>query len=167
MHTHHTLSHIEAIAKCHLMCLQAHPCPSTQAHTFTVQCLMVTGLARLQEATGLWTFATPMSTLYSPDVPHEVASEATAALRPMAMAASTDVIAALIADWAQSEYKGCMSYIRCTQDATIPVELQDLMVKKSGGDWKVITLNTGHSPFLSHPEEVAKIIVSLAEAYTS
>jgi len=109
-------------------------------------------------------FAAP-SELYEPDVPKVLASEAAAALRPMAIRASADISSGLVTDWAKSAYKGHMAYIRCTKDACLPLAFQDLMLKESGGDWIIHSMDAGHSPFLSCPAELAKIIVSLAEAF--
>jgi len=112
----------------------------------------------------VWMFAEP-SQLYEPDVPKLLASEAVAALRPMSLRTVVDISPGLVTDWAKSVYKGHMAYIRCTKDAQVPLAFQDLMLDKSGGDWIICSMDAGHSPFLSAPAELAKIIVSLAEEF--
>lgn len=128
---------------------------------------MKNSIACLQEERGVFTLATPIPTLYSPDVPEPLATEAVAALRPMSIKALLDISAALVTNWADSAYTGCMAYVRCTKDATVIPEMQDLLVKRSGGKWTIVTLDTGHSPFLSRPAEMAETIVSLAKAFTT
>ena len=128
---------------------------------------MKDSIACLQEERGVVTFATPISTFYSPDVPECVATEAAAALRPMSIKALLDISAALVTKWADSVYTGCMAYVHCTRDATVIPEMQDLMVRMSGGKWTIVTMNTGHSPFLSRPAEMAETIVSLAKAFST
>lgn len=124
-------------------------------------------IACLQEERGVFTFATPIPILYSPDVPKPLATEAVAALRPMSIKALLDISAALVTNWADSAYTGCMTYVRCTKDATVLPEMQDLVVKMSGGKWTIVTMETSHSPFLSRPAEMAETIVSSAKAFTA
>ena len=124
------------------------------------------GIACLQEDMGLWTFATPIPTLYSPDVPKPLATEAVAALRPMTIEAVADISAALVTDWAKSVYAGSMAYVRCTQDNTVPIDFQDMMLTNSGGEWTIVTMDTSHSPFLSHTAEMFETVASFAIAFT-
>ena len=102
--------------------------------------ISVGSIACLQEERELWNFATPISILYSPYEPMPLASEATAALRPICIKAVTDISPALVTNWAKSVYAGCMVYVRCTHDKTVPIEFQDMMVSKSGGKWKIVTM---------------------------
>ena len=118
----------------------------------------------LQEETGTWMFAEPAK-LYAPDVPQASATAAIAALRPMSLNYWLDISPALATNWETSKYKGRMAYIRCTQDAVIAIQDQDLMLKKSRGEWIVRSIAAGHSPFLSCPAELANIVVSLAEQF--
>ena len=120
----------------------------------------------LQEDKHVWIFANP-SKLYAPETPAATASDAASALRPMSLNSVTDIGASLVTNWAASAYKGHMAYIRCTQDQLNSVEYQDMNLKHTGGDWIVHSMDSGHSPFLSCPAELAKIIVSLAEKLTS
>jgi pimeloyl-ACP methyl ester carboxylesterase len=52
------------------------------------------------------------------------------------------------------------TYLYCLQDVAIPLHIQKMMVEETakGVDFKTDTLNAGHSPFLSMPEEMAKSI---------
>ena len=53
-------------------------------------------------------------------------------------------------------------YVRCTNDQALPLFAQDAMIKNSGYVWNVKDLEgSGHSPFLSRPEELAKILMEV------
>jgi pimeloyl-ACP methyl ester carboxylesterase len=51
------------------------------------------------------------------------------------------------------------TYVVCAQDQAIPVFAQEAMSKRAG---EVQRLETGHSPFLSHPDELAGLLRSIA-----
>lgn len=78
-----------------------------------------------------------------------------------------DISAALLTDWANSVYDGSMAYVRCTLDNAVPVAFQDMMVSKSGANWEIVTMDTSHSPFLSHTAKMVEIIASFATAFTA
>ncbi len=57
------------------------------------------------------------------------------------------------------------TYIRCTQDRTIPIEVQDALftsASASAHSFTTITLEASHSPFLSMPDELAGHLEVLA-----
>ena len=59
------------------------------------------------------------------------------------------------------------TYIRCTEDRTIPVEVQDALIASASGSahsLDTITLEASHSPFFSMPDELAGHLVALARA---
>jgi len=53
-------------------------------------------------------------------------------------------------------------YLKCANDATIPIELQTMFAEKIPG-CDIVVCSSGHSPFLSQPEEVVKAIVKAAD----
>ena len=57
-------------------------------------------------------------------------------------------------------------YIRCTQDRAIPVTGQDHMIaavdSAIGGKTTIHTLGSSHSPFLSQPGALSKILIDIA-----
>jgi len=60
------------------------------------------------------------------------------------------------------------SYLRLTQDLSIPIELQDLFIKEADALtpenlFDVHTLETSHVGFLVHPERAAKVLAGIAE----
>lgn len=81
----------------------------------------------------------------------------------MSLNCITDVSASLVTDWATSVYKGRMAYVICTEDAQMQPSFQNMSIEKSRGDWIISRLNAGHSPFLSCPSELTRVIVSLLD----
>jgi pimeloyl-ACP methyl ester carboxylesterase len=57
------------------------------------------------------------------------------------------------------------TYIRCTEDRTIPIDVQDALiasVRSAAPTFETITLAASHSPFLSMPTELAAHLAELA-----
>lgn len=50
------------------------------------------------------------------------------------------------------------TYLICEKDNAIPVERQEAMSSQKGGKFTVVRCEEGHSPFLSRPELVARVI---------
>ena len=65
--------------------------------------------------------------------------------------------------WAEEAFKGRIGYILCTNDQAIPTFVQSLFMEKSGVEWDVKELASGHSPFLNKTKEV----VNMVEAWTN
>ncbi len=58
------------------------------------------------------------------------------------------------------------TYVICEKDEALLVHLQRSMVKDAvevGGKVRVETLESGHCPFLSRPDEVVRIVEKVAE----
>jgi hypothetical protein len=53
-------------------------------------------------------------------------------------------------------------YIECTRDQAITIELQRYMIKTLPPH-KVVTMETGHSPFISAPEALAQHFEDIAK----
>lgn len=49
-------------------------------------------------------------------------------------------------------------YLHTIQDQALPPFAQDLFVSGSGTTWKVLKLDTSHSPFLSISDKLADIV---------
>ena len=60
--------------------------------------------------------------------------------------------------WAEEAFQGKLAYVRCLQDQAMPSSLQDILIQKSGVDWIVKDLQSGHFPFISQVEEVVGIL---------
>ncbi len=53
-------------------------------------------------------------------------------------------------------------YLKCANDATIPIQLQTMFAEKIPG-CDIEVCSSGHSPFLSQPLEVVKAIIKAAD----
>jgi pimeloyl-ACP methyl ester carboxylesterase len=51
-----------------------------------------------------------------------------------------------------------VTYMYCEADQTLPLKLQQMMVKTADIDLTIETCTAGHSPFLSQPESVLKVV---------
>jgi len=89
------------------------------------------------------------------DCDDAVAAAATDRLRPMSFPAMAGP--AQSAAWRDKP----STYVVCTEDHTLPVALQRSGAARAD---QVIELPTSHSPFLSRPEDVARILADLATA---
>lgn len=117
-------------------------------------------------AVGLLVIKDAKSTFYAPDVPEDRAEWALAQLRPQSMTATNDIVPPQV--WQDDSYTGQLGYIRCTADAAIPIEQQDRIIEAAGGQerWIVRTLEgSGHSPFLSRPDELAAAIDEIVKEF--
>jgi hypothetical protein len=56
------------------------------------------------------------------------------------------------------------TYLYCSGDQALPLEIQEMMVKGSGAPFATETCTSGHSPFLSQPETVLKVVEKIAAA---
>ena len=61
-------------------------------------------------------------------------------------------------NYPDAAYNGRRVYLHTTQDQALPPFAQDLFVSGSGVAWKVLKLDTSHSPFLSVPDKLADIV---------
>ncbi len=77
-------------------------------------------------------------------------ASAIARLRPQVPAPFLDPVA--VAAWREIP----TTYVVCTEDQSLPVELQrDVFAPRAG---EVVELESGHSPFFSHPDRVAELL---------
>ncbi|MDQ1519772.1 MAG: hypothetical protein QOI55_845 [Actinomycetota bacterium] len=87
------------------------------------------------------------------DCPPDVAASAAARLRPMSMAAMAGTPRAVA--WREKP----STYVVCTDDRALPVALQQSNAKRLGA---VVEMPTSHSPFLSRPDDLARLLVDLS-----
>ncbi len=66
-----------------------------------------------------------------------------------------------------SAYNGRRVYLHTTQDQALPPFAQDMFVSGSGVAWKVLKLDSSHSPFLSGPENLANIVEENIQAFAA
>ncbi len=91
--------------------------------------------------------------LFFHDCAPEVAAAAAAQLLPMSMAALTGSSRA--AAWRDRP----ATYVVCTDDRAIPVAMQRSCAARIGD---TVEMPTSHSPFLSRPDEVARMLAAIA-----
>ncbi|HEV8623041.1 MAG TPA: alpha/beta fold hydrolase [Acidimicrobiia bacterium] len=88
------------------------------------------------------------------DCPPDTVAAAAASLRPQSRAAFTQTLRG--AAWRDIP----STYVVCEQDNAIPAFAQEAMAQRAG---TVQRLSSGHSPFLSQPDELAKIVRQTVE----
>lgn len=69
------------------------------------------------------------------------------------------------ASWDQAGYEGRIAYIKTTKDKAVPLHVQNMFIESSGVGWITEEIDASHSPSLSRPVELARIIVNLAERF--
>ena len=67
--------------------------------------------------------------------------------------------------WADPYYNGRRSYFHTLDDHTIPAVAQEAMLNGSGVPWSIKSLSSDHAPFLSHPKELSKWMISQSKAF--
>jgi len=95
--------------------------------------------------------ATPTETFYN-DMDSKAVAAALKDIRPFSYQSFSSKVS--YAGWKHVP----STYLFCEKDMAIPIQAQKGMVESSGVQWKTEILNTGHSPFISMPEETAKAI---------
>ncbi|KAF4481594.1 hypothetical protein FAGAP_12043 [Fusarium agapanthi] len=66
-----------------------------------------------------------------------------------------------VSDFINSDVTIPKTYGLCEKDQTVPPELREMLVQAGGFD-KVEKLSSGHFPFVSIPEETAKLFAQIA-----
>ena len=59
-----------------------------------------------------------------------------------------------------AHYDNRRIYLHTNHDQTLPPFAQDAFVAESGVVWKVVELDTGHSPFFSEPQLLAALVIA-------
>jgi len=50
-------------------------------------------------------------------------------------------------------------YLYCLKDLAVPTQLQDFFLTQEGGRWKSVTIDSGHSPWISKRKETCDAVV--------
>ncbi|KFY15305.1 hypothetical protein V492_02086, partial [Pseudogymnoascus sp. VKM F-4246] len=119
-------------------------------------------LTLTQPSPGLCLVSPPIPVLYA-DVPAPLASTLEFSLLPHSLAAFDSTAPAPA--WAEPAFAGRIAFLKCSADVALPPFLQDLFIEKSGVEWLVREVETGHSPWASRPEELAEIIGGWVEVF--
>jgi hypothetical protein len=51
------------------------------------------------------------------------------------------------------------------KDAAVPPQVQEMVIKASGLEWKVREIESGHCPMVSRPAELAKMLIEIVEEF--
>lgn len=69
--------------------------------------------------------------------------------------------------WADAVFDGKRTYVHTLDDCCNPAFLQDAWLAKSNVKWDVVDFKTGHMPFVSQPEALAKQIVKSVNGFVA
>jgi len=119
-------------------------------------------LTNAQYDTGLLGVAQPIPIFYN-DVPDQLAQWAASIFESHSLISVTDKSGPV--GYQDTGYAGRLAYIRTEDDKAIPVAGQDAMMQGSGVNFTVEKYETGHSPFLSHPDMLADTLDKLAQSF--
>ncbi|OPB36366.1 hypothetical protein A0O28_0054450 [Trichoderma guizhouense] len=109
----------------------------------------------------LYTF-NPTETFHH-DCSAELASSVTETLMPHSELALKTASSAV--GWKDKAYDGRRAYIRCLQDKALPIGIQDHLISRSEVEWVVKSLDSSHSPFLSMPGELTRVVEEIVEEF--
>ena len=108
-----------------------------------------------QDDTGLISVIDPKNTLYG-DVPEPLAGEAVSKVKEQSILSFNSPCGPVY--YADRFYDGRRVYIYTNLDQALPTFLQDKLIETSGTTWDMEKLNTSHTPFISQPVVLAKLI---------
>jgi hypothetical protein len=97
------------------------------------------------------------------DIPEPIAQFATDIFLPQSLKSTLDKSGPV--GFKDAGYEGRLVYIRTELDQAVPPEGQDGMIQASGVNFTVERCETGHSPFLSHPDMSADTYDKLTKGF--
>jgi len=118
-----------------------------------------------QPSQGLAVIAPVIQTLYGEGaVAPETIPQLEAAMTPHSLKAFETPQTAPA--WAESAFDGRRAYIRTINDQCNPVFLQDMWIEKSGVKWEIVNMESGHCPFITQPEQLAEVAITLIKNWS-
>lgn len=72
-----------------------------------------------------------------------------------------------VASWDTEAFKDRIAYVHTLDDRAVPHVAQSAMVQATGQKWITREIQSAHSPQLSAPEELAEILVELADQWNA
>ncbi|KAH6893378.1 Alpha/beta hydrolase fold-1 [Thelonectria olida] len=69
--------------------------------------------------------------------------------------------------WKDEVFNGRRAYIKCQKDRAIPYIAQNMVTSLSGLEWHELDLDSSHSPFLTHGDQMLKFIDERVEEWVS
>ena len=91
------------------------------------------------------------------DIPEGIADLAVAQLKNQSI--MTFETPTGVPGWSDSGYDGRRSYLQTSLDEAVALADQQRMIAWSMVEWDVTTFKTGHSPFLTQPQQLANWIM--------
>jgi len=70
-----------------------------------------------------------------------------------------------LTSWHAEAFRGRCVYVRTLLDLVVPCEIQSAMLERTGKEWIVRDIATGHSPQLAAPEMLTDIILEAAQQF--
>ena len=68
--------------------------------------------------------------------------------------------------WADLEFAGRLTFVRCMGNQGLPPSLQDTIMERSGAEWYVKYINTLHLPSTSKPKELVAILSECVDKHS-
>lgn len=115
-----------------------------------------------QQDKGLGYVENPKHVLYN-DVPEPLATEIANQIGGQSLKSLCTASGKVY--YGNTAYDGRRAYIHISKNQGFPPFAQDAFVAANGVAWDVKRLQTGHSPFLSRPEELAALVSRLADEF--
>ncbi|KAL7938504.1 hypothetical protein V8C35DRAFT_288281 [Trichoderma chlorosporum] len=97
------------------------------------------------------------------DCSNDIASSVMATLKPHSVEAMKTAPSAI--GWQSKAYDGRRAYIRALKDNALPIKVQDHLIARSGVEWMMKTLDSSHSPFLSMPDELTRVLQEIVDEF--
>lgn len=119
----------------------------------------------MKEEAGTMEVTTPIDLFYH-DVEPEKAAEAVRELRLHAASSLSGSVGPPTA-WQDNAFDGRRGYVCALQDRAFPYSVQRTVIEATGVDFTVKELDCGHSPSLSHPQQLADVVVEMASTFAS
>ncbi|KAL8925533.1 MAG: hypothetical protein Q9208_003424 [Pyrenodesmia sp. 3 TL-2023] len=119
-------------------------------------------LTPTQTATGLVNVIDPKQTFYA-DVKEPLATQAAKQIYGQSIDSFNSASGPVY--YGIDEYKDRRVYIHTNDDQALPPFAQDLFVANSGAQWDVRKIDTGHSPFLSDPAQLASLVLGATRGF--
>ena len=115
-----------------------------------------------QNKTGLVGVINPKETFYA-DVVDPLATQAVSQVYGQSISSFNTPSGPVF--YADAVYNKRRVYVHTNLDQALPPFAQDAFVGNSGTTWDIRKLNTSHSPFLSEPAMLSKLVQSIITAF--
>lgn len=101
--------------------------------------------------------------MFYQDASAPAAAAAAATTGPHAMACFQLPVPAMA--WAEPAFASRLAYVKCLDDNTLPLAVQEAWIEASGVQWDVREIKSGHCPFISQPQKTADLAHELVTGW--